>query len=200
MVIVSLFIDFLLQVQINNGAVLIALLQAFVAMGIGGAIARIRKPQVAATPPSASSYSQYHQQSPETPHQVYAPTVAGLQPPVIAPPPPNVATQATTWGYLVFSDGKQVELMGKRIVVGRVKYEPGVTNPEINLSSQPEAVSVSHMHAALENYGNAFTVTDLRSSNGTVVSGRRLEPHQPIPVNDGETLYFGRVQCVFKKA
>jgi hypothetical protein len=199
-VIVNILIPLLLRIPLSGLAVFIGLLQAFFAMGIGGSIARMRKPQAAAPAPLTPSYPQYHQQPPVPPQPVYAPTVAGLQPLVIVPPPPNAATQGTTWGYLAFSDGDRVGLTGKRIVVGRAKYEPGVTNPEINLSLQPEAASVSHMHAALENYGNAFTVTDLQSMNGTVVSGRRLEPFRSIPVNDGDTLYFGRVQCIFKKA
>jgi hypothetical protein len=181
-VVVDLLIDILFGAAINGPIVVGSLIQTFVAMGIAGSIVRARKPQLAAAPPSISPYPQYYQQ------------------PSVPPSPGYAAPQGITWGYLAFSDGKQVRLMGKRVVVGRAKYEPGVTNPEIDLSSQPEASSVSHMHAAFENYGNVFTVTDMQSMNGTVVSGHRLEPYRAISVNDGDTLYFGRVQCAFKKA
>lgn len=120
--------------------------------------------------------------------------------PTAVVPPPSIVAQPVTWGYLIFSNGKQVKLMGNRLVVGRIKYELQGTNPEIDLTPLPEAVSVSHLHAALEHTSGHITVTDLKSRNATFINGTRLEPGQPTQIHDGDTIQFGRVSCTFKKA
>lgn len=57
---------------------------------------------------------------------------------------------------------------------------------------------VSRVHAALE-IGEAITVTDLASANGTVRGGRRLRPHQPCPVGVDEPLFIGDSTLVVRR-
>jgi len=104
------------------------------------------------------------------------------------------------WGYLVFSDGKQVQLSGERAVVGRYDHDLGGLNPEVDLGSMQGADTASRIHAMIEHIGSAYTVTDLNSTNATKLNGKRLEPDKAIPINDGDTLQFGKITCTFKKA
>jgi pSer/pThr/pTyr-binding forkhead associated (FHA) protein len=64
----------------------------------------------------------------------------------------------------------------------------------------PGADTASRIHAALEHIGSTYTVTDLNSTNATRVNGKRLDPDKATPINDGDTLTFGKVTCSFKKA
>jgi pSer/pThr/pTyr-binding forkhead associated (FHA) protein len=107
---------------------------------------------------------------------------------------PNV-----TWGYLIFSDGKQVSLSGERAVVGRYDHDLGGINPDVDLGSMQGAETVSRVHAAFEHIGSAYTLMDLNSTNTTRINGKRLEPDKATPINDADTLQFGKVTCTFKK-
>lgn len=145
----------------------------------------------------------------ETPYYVPSTTQAtpkAQTPPT--PPKPIVAKPAAvpaydpnaTWGYLTFSDGKQVNLSGERAVVGRYDHDLGGITPEVDLGSMQGAETVSRVHAAFEHIGSAFTLMDLNSTNTTRINGKRLEPDKATPINDGDTLQFGKVTCTFKKA
>ena len=107
---------------------------------------------------------------------------------------------ATTWGYLTFSDSTQVKLAEERAVVGRADHDVGGLQPEVDLSTMQGADTVSRIHAQIEHIGSEFTVTDLNSTNATRLNGKRLEPDKATPLNDGDTLVFGKVQSTFKKA
>jgi len=159
-------------------------------------------PSTQATPPPAQ------QKQPETPY--YAPSTQATPPPAPkaqTPPKPIVAKPSSepaydpkaTWGSLTFSDGKQVTLAGERAVVGRYDHDLGGINPEVDLAPMQGAEAVSRVHAAFEHIGSSFTLTDLNSTNTTRVNGKRLEPDKPTPINDGDTLQFGKVTCTFKK-
>jgi hypothetical protein len=103
------------------------------------------------------------------------------------------------WGSLVFSDGQEVQLKGERALVGRYDHDMGGLQPEVDLGSMQEADTVSRVHATLEHTGSSYTLTDLNSTNATRINGKRLEPDKPTPVNDGDTLQFGKVISTFKK-
>ncbi len=104
-----------------------------------------------------------------------------------------------SWGYLLFSDGKQVKLAGERALVGRYDHDLGGIQPEVDLGQATGSDTVSRIHAVLEHIGSAYTVTDLNSTNSTRLNGKRLEPDKATPINDGDTLTFGKVTCTFKK-
>lgn len=105
-----------------------------------------------------------------------------------------------TWGTLTFSDGQQVALSGESALVGRYDHDIGGTQPQVDLSNMQGSDTVSRIHATLEHIGSAYTLTDLNSTNSTRLNGKRLEPDKPAPLNDGDSLSFGKVTCTFKKA
>ncbi len=127
-----------------------------------------------------------HHPSPATPH----PTSTQLL---------NLQRSDTPWGSLQFNDGPQIELTGERAVVGRYDHDLGGIQPEVDLSQMQGADTVSRIHAALEHNGTTYTLTDLNSTNATRINGKRLEPDQATPINDGDTLQFGKIICTFKK-
>jgi hypothetical protein len=104
------------------------------------------------------------------------------------------------WGSLTFGDGVQVKLAGEHALVGRYDHDIGGVQPEVDLSNTQGSDTVSRIHATIEHVGSTFTVTDLNSTNATRLNNKRLAPDQPTPINDGDTLTFGKVTCTFKKA
>jgi len=98
-------------------------------------------------------------------------------------------------------DGKHVFLFPKDktdMVVGRedpVSY----IFPEVDLTSVGgEAGGVSRQHARITHAGGQWTVTDLNSTNHTRVNGERIEPENPVPIEDGTRLQFGRIVAIFR--
>jgi hypothetical protein len=121
--------------------------------------------------------------------------------PIIAKPASQPATAPTTpWGKLIFSDGKEVELISESALVGRSDNDIGGVNPEVDLISMEGADTTSRIHATIEHIGSTYTVTDLNSTNSTRINGKRLEPDKATPIKDGDKLSFGKVTCTFKKA
>lgn len=106
---------------------------------------------------------------------------------------------AAVWGRLLFADGKQVELAGSRLTVGRASPESPEAKPDINLYDVPESGTVSRMHAVIEQANDTYTLTDLNSTNQTHLNGQALAPNTPTPFEDGSTWEFGKVTCTFKK-
>src|SRR4029453_529528 len=79
---------------------------------------------------------------------------------------------------------KTVEIDAKRVSIGRT--------PENDLVIDDP--SLSRRHALIENIGDAFTVTDCGSSNGTLVNGRQVSV--PTELADWDVLTFGAVSDV----
>ena len=166
-------------------------------------------PQTYYIPSTQAAQSPPQQKQPETPY--YVPSTQATPSPAPkpqTPPKPIVAKPASepaydpkaTWGSLTFSDGKQVTLAGERAVVGRYDHDLGGINPEVDLAAMQGAETVSRVHAAFEHIGSSYTLTDLNSTNATRINNKRLEPDKPTPINDGDTLQFGKVTCTFKKS
>jgi len=59
--------------------------------------------------------------------------------------------------------------------------------------------TVSGRHAALarDADGDAWTLLDAGSTNGTMLRGRTLRPGQAVPVRDGDVITFGQVDALF---
>ena len=104
------------------------------------------------------------------------------------------------WGTLTFNNGKEVVLSGERVLVGRYDHDLGGVQPEVDLGNMDGADTVSRGHATIEHIGSTYQLTDLNSTNFSRVNGKRLEPSVPTPINDGDTLQFGKIQCTFKKS
>lgn len=54
-------------------------------------------------------------------------------------------------------------------------------------------LGVSRLHAVLKGSAHALTLTDLGSTNGTLVNGVRLAPHSPQLLRDGDELRLGKL-------
>jgi hypothetical protein len=165
------------------------------------------KPESAA-PKQQPPQKQYYIPSSQAAAQPSAQAAAEqtVQAPVVPPKPLQahpVSQPATDpnapWGTLVFAEGKQVQLMGERAVVGRYDHDLGGIKPDVDLGDMAGFDTVSRIHAALEHIGSTHMLTDLNSTNGTRLNNKRLEPDKATPVNDGDTLTFGKVTCTFKK-
>ena len=121
------------------------------------------------------------------------------QPIKARPSSQSAANTNAPWGKLIFSNGKEVQLSGEQALIGRVDHDVQGITPDVDLSDVPGADTTSRIHATIEHVGSAYMVTDLNSTNATRVNGKRLEPDKASPINDGESLQFGKVICTFKK-
>ncbi|HVU66036.1 MAG TPA: FHA domain-containing protein [Ktedonobacteraceae bacterium] len=161
-----------------------------------------------ATPPPAPKAPPVPVYIPPSP--VQPPTVAA-QPQAQTPPvsqtikarPTSAASAGSNqpWGTLIFTNGREVVLSGERVLVGRSDHDlGGGVQPEVDLAAFEHADTVSRGHATIEHIGSTYQLTDLHSTNFSRVNGKRLEPSVPTPINDGDTLQFGKIQCTFKKS
>jgi hypothetical protein len=126
-------------------------------------------------------------------------TIPARKPILAKPSSQPVSNPAAPWGKLIYGDGKEVQLSGERVLVGRSDHDIGGINPEVDLSAIEGADTTSRIHATIEHVGSAYTVTDLNSTNSTRINGKRLEPDKATPINDGDKLSFGKVSCTFKR-
>ena len=95
--------------------------------------------------------------------------------PVVAPPIPK--------RWRLFNDAL-LELPAGRVTVGRND------DNRIVISD----ASISGHHALLEVLPDALFVTDLGSTNGTLLNGKKLLEGTPTPVSEGDQLTFGALQ------
>ncbi len=106
-------------------------------------------------------------------------------------PSPGAASMADASPTLQWPWG--TEGLAERLPVGR---DPDFC-PDLSgrLAAYP---NVSNCHAELRFVGGRIRVTDLGSTNGTFLNGRRLAPHQAETVHHGDELRFARdlvVRC-----
>ena len=111
---------------------------------------------------------------------------------VVIPAPVN-----STWGYLTLTNEQHIPLKFSRVTIGRVVSEAPGSKPDINLLDQPESATVSRQHALLEYKENHYLLTDLKSTNHTIVNDHMLSPETAVELKDGDTIQFGKVTCTF---
>lgn len=76
---------------------------------------------------------------------------------------------------------------------GRQDPETGYL-PEIDLLPYGGyRMGISRRHAALYLSGNALTIRDLGSSNGTLINGMNISPHEEYRLHDGDELRLGNM-------
>jgi len=51
--------------------------------------------------------------------------------------------------------------------------------------------TTSTRHATITCNSSQMTVNDMKSTNGSYVNGRRIDPNVPTPLNEGDKLRFG---------
>ena len=90
------------------------------------------------------------------------------------------------------TQGKEFILQQGENLVGRWDPDYGAF-PEIDLESHDPEAKVSRKHALIRLTGNAVTLEDLGSLNGTFVNrGSRLEKGKPVDVKVGDELIVGK--------
>lgn len=86
---------------------------------------------------------------------------------------------------------RRIVALSEQIIVGRSTKE-GDAQPELDLSDEDGAeLGVSRIHAAIQwsNYG--LVLSDLGSTNGTLLNNSRLPAQRPFPLRSGDELRFG---------
>ncbi|MEW5717163.1 MAG: FHA domain-containing protein [Chloroflexota bacterium] len=83
------------------------------------------------------------------------------------------------------------------VVIGRADAASG-SFPDVDLApygASPQT-GVSRVHAKLTWQG-AWMIEDMNSTNGTMLRGQKLAPHQKMPINTGDPLIVGTLQLTF---
>jgi hypothetical protein len=115
-----------------------------------------------------------------------APSAPVQQP---APAAPTTAPVLT----LIFATGGQHEVTEEITNVGRSDVAQN-WHPELDLipfgGAAPD-LGVSRHQARIQRTGDAFSLTDVGSTNGTFVNGKALEYNQPVDLHDGDSIAFG---------
>lgn len=98
-----------------------------------------------------------------------------------------VAAEAWLVGKEGDAAGHQFPLHKERVILGRS------STCDIVLGDP----AVSNRHAAIVREGDAFTIQDLASTNGTFVGGERIT--EPRVLNEGDEIRLGKTVLVFKR-
>jgi len=107
-------------------------------------------------------------------------------PPPAVSPPPGVRAAAFV---LVVDDGARVAV-ASAMVVGR---DPVVADGTLAVAVPDLARELSKAHFRVDrDCAGAFTVTDLSSTNGTILNGVDMTPHQPYPFGVNDVVEAGR--------
>ncbi|MBL1074282.1 FHA domain-containing protein [Nocardia sp. 2] len=160
------------------------------------------------TPPAPGSAMRYPVPQPVSvesdPHEIEGRT--------IGPPPPGLTWVATITSDRAHFDRmraqngpdlarvefpdyypeRRILLNGTDILIGKSSGSQGL-HPEIDLSIPPSDIAVSRSHAVLHTTGDALTVTDLGSTNGTCLNGsaRPIPAKTPVPLRHGDRIHLG---------
>lgn len=108
--------------------------------------------------------------------------------------PLNVDQGEGTLTVTVVPSDRVIPLTGAaEFVVGKLDATRGVF-PDVDLTPDEGVESgVSRRHARILVQRTQFFVEDLGSANGTYLNGFRLTPYLPTALDDGDTLYFGKI-------
>ncbi len=79
--------------------------------------------------------------------------------------------------------GRRIPVNGT-VVIGRNQQSCTVVYPD-------STKGISRVHCKVDQTAGGCTITDLGSSYGTFVNGRKLPPNVPTPVREGDTFYLG---------
>ena len=110
-----------------------------------------------------------------------------------APPDPHARLMEVKRGvWFAFADKRET-------TVGRSDPVTGI-QPDIDLTPVDPQRSVSRRHARIrrEEDGSFLLIEDVGTMNGTFVNGIRLATGRPHPIQPGDALVFGTVECAFE--
>lgn len=110
------------------------------------------------------------------------------------------------WGTAYFDRHHELELrfrdtdevltfeIPKSVVLGRMHNEPGVEQPDVDLSPFGAVEKgVSRMHLELSRDYDTVMVTDLGSSNSSFLNGQRIIPYEARILRDNDELRLGHL-------
>ncbi len=69
--------------------------------------------------------------------------------------------------------------------------------PELDLAEHDRGIASRH-HATIQRNGQYYTLTDLGSTNGTLVNGVRVNPFAPHRLRTGDHIKIGEVEIIFR--
>jgi CRP-like cAMP-binding protein len=98
------------------------------------------------------------------------------------------------------SSGMEFPLADRReTTVGRIDPVTGI-HPDIDLTPVDAKRSISRRHARIrrDDDGEYSVIEDVGTMNGTFVNGVRLTAGRGVPVQPGDTVVFGTIQCRFE--
>jgi CRP-like cAMP-binding protein len=111
-----------------------------------------------------------------------------------------VAAKDPSARLVEITSGMVFPLADKReTTVGRVDPVTGI-HPDVDLTSVDTKRSTSRRHARMrrEEDGSYVVIEDVGTMNGTFVNGVRLTVGRAHPVEAGDTVIFGTIQCRFE--
>ncbi len=109
--------------------------------------------------------------------------------------PGEVFVQAEKPITCLFDDRSLQVNVGKSVVFGRRSGIAGDTEPDVDLNPFGAAEKgVSRQHIKIQYKSPLFYVTDLGSSNGTWLNGRRLVANSGRPLRHGDELRLGQLK------
>ncbi|NJO86499.1 MAG: FHA domain-containing protein [Synechococcaceae cyanobacterium RM1_1_27] len=117
-------------------------------------------------------------------------------PPMAQPPAAATVVQTSQPTLsLNHSSGQAFRLQGVLAHLGR---RGGPKTPEIDLADLPYSQHISRIHAHIHWDPNrsAFVLTDDRSTNGTFLNGKPLDPGKPYLLRDGDQVELGHDHLV----
>ncbi len=116
-------------------------------------------------------------------------------PPAAATPAATVVQARQPSLLLAHSSGQSFPVQGMFVQLGR---RGGPKSPDIDLADLPHAQNVSRLHAHIQWDPNqrAYMLTDDRSTNGTFLNGRPLEPGKPYTLSNGDQLELGHEHLI----
>lgn len=95
----------------------------------------------------------------------------------------------------IVQTGQILPLVGRdEFTIGRISEGQSIL-PDIDLTPyEAYAQGVSRLHATIKIIKNRVNITDLGSSNGTMISEDKLTPHIEYTLNHGDQIILGRLR------
>jgi pSer/pThr/pTyr-binding forkhead associated (FHA) protein len=129
----------------------------------------------------------------QAPHQGQQDATPAVRPlPAFTPPPgpSSPAVPARPVWRLLLPGGRSLPVT-RTVLLGRNPSRSAHPADSELIALDDPTSTVSKTHAALAPDGDALTITDLHSTNGTEVDGNRVQPGAPVVVDGAADLVLG---------
>lgn len=84
---------------------------------------------------------------------------------------------------------------GDEIYLGRLEQETSALFVDFSMADA-FSLGVSRKHAVVRKVGKRYEISDLRSSNGTYLDGKRLVPSTPYELKSGSLIQLGKLKLI----